>query len=74
MLLSAARGAFADAFEVTAVICAAVALAAAVLTAIVLRGVGSGDEQEQPSAPKPDNAGAGKAEWASVGGVRAPSP
>jgi DHA2 family multidrug resistance protein-like MFS transporter len=52
VLLSAARGAFASAFEVTAVICAAVALAAAVLTAIALRGVGGGDEQEQPSTPQ----------------------
>ena len=73
MLLGAARGAFANAFEVTAVICAAVALLAAVLTAIALRGVGSGDEQEQPASPKPDDAGVSKAEWAPVGAVRAPS-
>lgn len=74
VLLSAARAAFADAFGVTAVICAAVALAAALLTAIVLRSVGSSDAQEQPSAPKPDDTGAGKAEWALAGAVHAPSP
>ena len=72
VLLNAARGAFTDAFEVTAVICAAVALAAAVFTAIVLRGVRRGDEHEheQTSAPKPDDTLAGKSEWV----VHAPSP
>jgi MFS transporter, DHA2 family, multidrug resistance protein len=45
-LLAAARGAFARAFDTMVVICAAVALAAAMLATILLRRVGAGDEHE----------------------------
>ena len=49
-LLATARGAFTEAFELTVIICAAVAIASAVMAAILLRGTRSG------SGPKPEQA------------------
>jgi DHA2 family multidrug resistance protein-like MFS transporter len=50
-LLAIARDAFARAFEIAVIICGVVAVAAAMLAAILLRGVGNGTEQE--SQPEP---------------------
>jgi DHA2 family multidrug resistance protein-like MFS transporter len=70
-LLDAGRGAFAQAFEVAALLCAAVALAAAVLAVIMLRSVASADERAQDAAPGTDDSGTGKAERAQVSAVPA---
>jgi DHA2 family multidrug resistance protein-like MFS transporter len=70
-LLHSGREAFADAFEVTALLCAAIALAAAALTMILLRSVGSGDERERDEVPEAAHAAASKAERAPVGAARA---
>lgn len=50
-LLGTAREAFGQAFETTAIICALVALAAAMLATILLRGVGNDDAHESQVAP-----------------------
>jgi MFS transporter, DHA2 family, multidrug resistance protein len=48
-LVAIATDAFTRAFEIAVVICAVVALAAAMLAVILLRGVGNGDEHERQS-------------------------
>jgi len=57
-LLDTARAAFAQAFEITTIICAAVALAAAMLAAILLRRVGNGAEHPRQSGLQSDDASA----------------
>jgi MFS transporter, DHA2 family, multidrug resistance protein len=68
-LLHSGRAAFAQAFEVTALLCAAVALATSVLAVIMLRSVGSSDEHKRDAAPESDRTGADKAEWAPASAV-----
>jgi len=60
-LLDGARHAFAQAFEITAVICAVAALAAAGLAAVLLRSVG-GAEHSQQSDSQSHGTGANKSE------------
>jgi len=60
-LLDGARHAFAQAFEITAVICAVAALAAAGLAAVLLRSVG-GAEHSQQSGSQSHGTGANESE------------
>jgi DHA2 family multidrug resistance protein-like MFS transporter len=68
-LLDTASRAFAQAFEITAIICAAVALAAATLAAILLRSIGDGREHRQQSRTERGDTSAGRAERTAVGAI-----
>ena len=60
-LAAAARTAFAQAFELTSLICAGVALVAAALTTIMLRHAGATSEADAQREPSPDAVVAGGA-------------